>query len=248
MPLKSTENCLYTERIVNLMRKSRFHKTIFISAFIFGIAILANSVYSIDVDEIIKNVKKAYKNMKNFNSDFEQTTIVAGKKRVAFGKLAFQKPNLLRQEYYESEKSQKTSQLLVSDGKAVMSYTPMLKQVTKQEFSSKDQELFPGFGQSLENIDKNYNAKLIKDEIAEKKSVHCVEFIPKKQESQMFDVMQIWVRDGDSIPVQVMYKDGKNDATFFFSFKNIKINDKLDESLFKFTPPAGTQIVTIPSK
>jgi outer membrane lipoprotein carrier protein len=231
------------------MRKSRLHKTIFISAFIFGIAIFAQSLYSIDADEITKNVKKVYKNIKNFNADFEQTTIVAGRKRIAFGKLSFQKPNLLRQEYYESEKSQKTSQLLVSDGKSVMSYTPMLKQMTKQEFSIKDQELFPGFGQSLENIDKNYNAKLIKDEIAEKKGVHCVELSPKKQEEgQMFDAIQIWVRDEDSIPIQVMYKDGKNDATFFFSFKNIKINDKLDESLFKFTPPAGTQIVTIPNK
>jgi outer membrane lipoprotein carrier protein len=230
------------------MRKSCFYKTIFISA-IFGIAFFAHSVYSIDVDEITKNVKKVYKNMKNFNADFEQTTIVSGKKRVAFGKLAFQKPNLMRQEYYESEKSTKTSQLLVSDGKAVMSYTPMLKQLTKQEFSSKDQELFPGFGQSLENIDKNYNAKLIKDEIAEKKGVHCVDLSAKKQEEgQLFDSMQIWVRDADSIPIQIMYKDGKNDATFIFSFKNIKINDKLDESLFKFTPPAGTQIVTIPSK
>jgi chaperone LolA len=231
------------------MRKSCLHKTIFISVFIFGTVIFANSVYSIDADEITKNVKKVYKNMKNFSSDFEQTTIVTGRKRIAFGKLSFQKPNLLRQEYYESEKSQKTSQLLVSDGKSVMSYTPMLKQVTKQEFSSKDQELFPGFGQSLENIDKNYNAKLIKDEIAEKKGVHCVELSPKKQEEvQIFDSLQIWVRDVDSIPVQVMYKDGKNDATFFFSFKNIKINDKLDESLFKFTPPVGTQIVTIPNK
>ena len=231
------------------MRKSRFNKTIFISIFIFGIAIFANSVYSIDVDEITKNVKKAYKNMKSFNADFEQTTIVAGKKRIAFGKLAFQKPNLLRQEYYESEKSQKTSQLLISDGKAIMSYTPMLKQATKQEFASKDQEIFPGFGQSLENIDKNYNAKLIKDEVAEKKGVHCVELSPKKQEEgQIFDAMQLWVRDADSIPVQAMYKDGKNDATFIFSFKNIKINEKLDELIFKFTPPAGTQIITIPSK
>jgi len=226
-----------------------FHKIIIIFILILGMLTFVRVLFSIDAEEITKNVKKAYKNMKNFSADFEQTTIVAGKKRVAVGVLTFQKPNLLRQEYYESENSKKTSQLIVSDGKAIMSYTPMVKQMTKQEFSSKNEELFPGFGQSLENVEKNYDIKLIKDEVSEKKGVHCVELTPKKQdEDQIFETIQVWVRDEDSIPVQVMYKDTKNSATFFFSFKNIKINSKIDESIFKFTPPSGTQIVTIPNK
>ncbi|MGB9595915.1 MAG: LolA family protein [Candidatus Poribacteria bacterium] len=226
-----------------------FHKIIFTFTFIMGILAWTRLIFPMDAEEITKNVKKAYKNMKNFSADFEQTTIVVGKKRVAVGVITFQKPNLLRQEYYESENSKKISQLIVSDGKAIMSYTPMIKQMTKQEFSSKNEEIFPGFGQSLENVEKNYDIKLIKDEVSEKKGVHCVELTPKKQdEDQMFETIQVWVRDEDSIPVQVMYKDTKNGATFFFSFKNIKINSKIDESIFKFTPPSGTQIVTVPNK
>ncbi len=225
------------------------NKIIVILMLILGILVFARLIFPIDAEEITKNVKKAYKNMKNFSADFEQTTIVAGKKRIAVGVITFQKPNLLRQEYYESENSKKMSQLIVSDGKALMSYTPMIKQMTKQEFSSKNEEIFPGFGQSLENVEKNYDIKLIKDEISERKGVHCVELTPKKQdEDQIFETIQVWVRDEDSIPVQVMYKDTKNGATFFFSFKNIKINSKIDESIFKFTPPSGTQIVTVPNK
>lgn len=224
-----------------------FHRIISILVLIIAMLAWTRPVFSIDAEEITKNVKKAYKNMKNFSADFEQTTIVAGKKRITFGVVTFQKPNLLRQEYYEAENSKKMSQLIISDGKAIMSYTPMIKQMTKQEFSSKNEEIFPGFGQSLENVEKNYDIKLIKDEVSERKGVHCVELTPKKRdEDQMFETIQVWVRDEDSIPVQVMYRDSKNGATFFFSFKNIKINSKIDESIFKFTPPPGTQIVTVP--
>ena len=230
------------------MRKSLFKRIVFTTLLSLGALMIVNSVFAIDAEEIAGKFKKAYKNMKNFSSDFEQTTLVGGKKRTAVGKLTFQKPNMVRQEYYESPSSKKVSQLIVSDGKSLVSYTPMIKQATKQEIG-KNEEILPGFGQSLENFEKNYNLKLIKDELAEKKGVHCIELTPKKtEETLIFDAIQIWVRDEDSIPVQIMYKDVKNEATFFFSFKNIKLNDKLDDSVFKFTIPTGIQVITVPNK
>jgi len=229
------------------MRNFLLKKVIFTTLLCFGTLMIVNSLHAIDAEEIAGKFKKAYKNMKNFSAGFEQTTIASGKKRTATGKLTFEKPNLLRQEYYESN-TKKVSQLIVSDGKFLISYTPMIKQVTKQDID-KNQEILPGFGQSLEKVDKNYNIKLIPDELAEKKGVHCIELTPKQTEDTlMFDSLQIWVRDEDSIPVQIMYKDDKNQATFFFSFDNIKLNGKLDDSVFKFTIPTGVQVITVPSK
>jgi chaperone LolA len=229
------------------MKKSLF-KIIFSMLLSLGMLMIASHVFAADADDIYGKFKKAYKNMKNFSADFEQTTLVAGKKRTAVGKITFQKPNLLRQEYFESASSQKVTQLIISDGKTLLSYTPMIKQVTKQDFG-KNEELFPGFGQALDDVKKNYNLQLVKDEPAEKKGVHCIELTPKKQEeAPMFDAIQVWVRDEDSIPVQVMYRDDKNQATFFFTFQNIKLNDKLDDSVFKFTIPTGVQVITIPGK
>jgi chaperone LolA len=229
------------------MKNSLFKRIVFTTLLSLGALMIVNSVFAIDAEEIAGKFRKAFKSIKNFSADFEQTTITGGKKRTALGKLTFQKPNLLRQEYLEP-KTKKVSQLIVSDGKSLISYTPMIKQVTKQDID-KNQEIFPGFGQSLENVEKNYNIKLIKDELAEKKGVHCIELTPKKttEDTMIFDAVQIWVRDEDSIPVQVMYRDDKNGATFFFSFNNIKLNDKLDDSVFKFTIPTGVQVVTVPS-
>ncbi|HGJ65252.1 TPA: outer membrane lipoprotein carrier protein LolA [bacterium] len=229
------------------MQKNIFKKVAILYLIISMMLILVGFTHAIDADEIIKKFTKVYKNMKNFTADFEYTTLVAGKKRVSFGKITFQKPNLLRQEYFEDKDSNKVTQLIVSNGKELISYTPMIKQVTKQDIS--ENEIFLVLGQSFERIDKDYNVKLLKDELAEKKNIHLIELIPKKKDnSAMFDTIQVWVKDEDSIPTQVMYKDNKNEATFFFSFENVKINNKLDKSVFEFQIPNGVQVITVPNK
>lgn len=232
-------------------------KTISQAIGFFLMLVAVNIILAIDVDEIVANFRKEYKKVKSFSADFEQTTLVAGKKRVAGGRLSFQKPNLFRQEYYDPSNPQNMTQLIVSDGKTILSYTPLIKQVTRQDLSRKNTEVFPGFGQALENVEKNYNLELVKDELAEKHGVYVLQLIPKKQDKKVvsqyvstpvFDVLQVWIKNEGSVPVQVMYKDNKNETTFFLLFKNVKINEKFDESIFKFTAPAGVQVINIPSR
>jgi len=217
------------------------------------LAAVINFALALGVNEIASNFRKEYKRVKNFSADFEQTTFVAGKKRVVGGKLSFQKPNLLRQEYFDPSNPKNTTQLIVSDGKILWSYTPMIKQVTKQNLlRGKDRlELLPGFGQSLEDVEENYNLALVNDELAEKRGVHVVGLTPKNQDGSVpsvFDVLQVWIQDKDSVPVQFMYKDNKNETTFILSFKNVRLNEKLGESSFKFEVPAGVHVITVPNK
>ena len=217
-----------------------------------GIAILlklivSDTAFALDAKQIAGSFRKKYESMKNFNADFEQTSIVADSKRVAKGKLNFQKPNLLRQEYSDPANPEKMTQLIVSTGKTIWSYTPLINQAIKHR---QGMELMPGFGQSLENVEKNYSLSLVADELAEKSGVHVIELVPKGQDANpnaVFDVLRVWIRDADSMPVQFMYKDNKNKTTFILSFKNIKINEKLDELTFKFEAPKGVQIITAPN-
>ena len=78
-----------------------------------------------------------------------------------------------------------------------------------------------------------------------------LELVPKKQSENsetVFDVLQVWIRVEDSMPVQFMYKNKKNEMTFILCFKNIRINDDLDESIFKFEVPRGVQVITVPDQ
>lgn len=202
-----------------------------------------------DVNTIIQNFRKEFKNTKTFTANFEQTTIVAGKKRIANGKIFFQKPNLLRQEFYDPSDPNSMTQLIVSDGKSIMSYTPSISQVTKQELSGKSSELFPGFGQSLEDLEKNYDISMLEDELAKKKGFCLLELKPKTDISGSgikFDIMQVWINETDYIPIQFMYKDIANETTFIMTFKDVKLNEKIDSSLFKFKVPNNVQVITIP--
>ena len=224
-----------------------------IALFILMFFIVYELAYAISATEIVKNFKKNYATTKNFNADFDQTTLIAGRKSVATGKVSFQKPNLLRQEYFDPANPENTIQLIVSDGKALWSYTPLVNQVTKQLIPQGKEytELLPGFGASMENVEKNYSLKLIKDELAEKNGIHVLELIPKDADSDsasMFDELQVWIRDSDSVPVQFMYKNKKNEMTFIMTFKNVKKNEKLVASTFEFEAPKGAQIITVPNR
>jgi outer membrane lipoprotein-sorting protein len=220
--------------------------------------VMLDVAFSLSVNEIVKNFRKKYEKTNNFSADFEQTTIVAGRKRVANGRLSFQKPNLLRQEYLDPSDPKHTTQLIVSDGQTLWSYTPLINQVTKTKLEQDEShmELLPGFGRELENIEKNYSLSIVEDKLAGKRGIHSVELIPvpakvgapqeRDEVSDLFDVLQVWIRDEDSVPVQFMYKHRKNETTFVLSFKNIKINENIDESTFKFEVPKGVQVITVP--
>lgn len=224
-----------------------------IVVFLLLLLVMLDIAFALSVEEMVSNFRKKYEKMSNFSADFEQTVFIAGRKRVANGTLNFQKPNLLRQKYFEPSNPEHMTQLIVSDGQNLWAYTPLINQVTRQRLAQDESrmELLPGFGRSLENIEKNYSLSLVEDKVAEKRGVHVVELRPKKQDGSsepMFDVLQVWVRDEDSVPVQFMYKDEKNETTFVLSFKNVKINENLDGATFKFEVPKGVQVITVPGQ
>jgi outer membrane lipoprotein carrier protein len=215
--------------------------------------VVLNSSFALDVKEMADSFRKKYEGTKNFSADFEQTHIVADRKRVARGKMKFQKPNLLRLEYFDPNNPEDMTSLTVIDGKVTWSYTPLINQVTKQVLVQDEgqMELLPGFGKSLENVEKNYSLSLVEDEPAKKQGVHVIELVPKNQGADpntIFDALRVWIRDKDSVPVQFMYKDDKNKTTFVLSLRNVKLNQTFEESTFKFEVPKGAQVITAPSR
>ena len=221
--------------------------------FLLLLLVMWDIAFALSVEEIFSNFRKKYEKTNNFSADFEETTLVASTKRVASGRLSFQKPNLLRREYLDPSNPKNITQLTVIDGQTIWSYTPLINQVIKQRLTQDENNMepLPGFGRSLENVEKNYSISLVEDKLAEKRGVHVVGLIPKKQDESsepMFDVLQVWIRDEDSVAVQFMYKDKKNETTFVLSLKNVKINENLDESTFKFEVPKGVQVITAPDQ
>ena len=226
--------------------------------FLFCLIFIANSAVAITIDEIYRNFKATYERTENFSADFEQTTHYQNQRSIAKGRLIFGKPNLLRQEYFDNANPEELAQLIVLDGKTSWSYTPWLNQVTKT--TSKGKELLPGIGKSLENLPKNYNMELVEDEIANPKGIYRMKLSPKRvtpkstrqeprtpieQSALLPEIIEVWIRSKDWAPVQFSYKNQANDMLIVTALKNVKLNQKLDESTFKFTVPKDAEVINI---
>jgi len=215
---------------------------------------VANSALAITVEEIYTKFSALYNSSKNFSADFKEITHIQNNRRTAKGKIIFAKPNLLRQKYIDQSNPKQLLSLLILDGKMSWNYVPILNQVTKSKVEGK--ELLPGIGQPLKKFQENFDLKLIKDEVGEKKGIyHLLLSIKQKKTDVESNVAQkaqptpveieIWLRAEDYVPIQFSYKN--KDLLYITSFdvKSIKLNQKLDTSTFKMGIPDGVEIINI---
>ena len=126
-------------------------------------------------------------------------------------------------------------QLLVSDGKQVWLYDPDLEQVTIQPL---DQRLThtPALLLSgdVSKISENF-------EISHQESSGVVDFVLKpKARDTLFDNLRLSFRNGVINDMQLIDSVGQRTNILF---AGVKMNAPLNASLFRFVPPAGTDII-----
>ena len=215
--------------------------------------------FAFTVDEIFHKFKGAYETSKNFGADFEETTLQGGNKSVTNGKLLFSKPNLLRKEYLSRDDASQTVQLIILDGDYSWSYTPMLNQVNKMRWNNPDRnELLPGIGASLDDVQENYDMRLVPDLIANEKGVYQIELAPKphmlsKSISEMRqprEILEVWVQSSDWLPVQFGYRSEREDGSTLsvtVSLKKIRRDEKIAPDAFKFVIPNDVEVIDLSS-
>jgi outer membrane lipoprotein-sorting protein len=212
---------------------------------------------TVTAEEVFKQFQARYQKSRNFRADFEEISFMSSQKSITKGKLVFQKPNMLRKEYQDPNDTSKISQLILSNGKIIWSYTPWLNQATRQELKNSEahREFLPGIGSSLEKLKAHYDLSLFEDPIAKKKGVYVLQLTPKKGikgikgiNDPAFDAIQAWIRPSDWMPLQFSYEDKKSNMTLIISFneKTIRVDEKLNNSIFEFQPPKGIEIIDVP--
>ena len=223
----------------------------------FLLTITMGNVSADTVDEVFQNFKAAYEKSKNFSADFEETTLRAGNKSVARGRLVFSKPNLLRKEYVSQRDPTQLAQLIILDGEYSWSYTPLLSQVNKMKWSrSNRKELLPGVGASLDEAAEQFNMTLAPDEVANPKGIYRIKLTPKSQippdaEAGAIpprEIIEIWVRSDEWLPVQFGYQsqgDDESNMSVIVSLANIQRDRKIDADSFKFVIPDGVEVIDL---
>ena len=221
----------------------------------FLLAITVSKGAADTIEKVFQNFKAAYEKSKNFSADFEETTLQAGNKSVARGRLMFSKPNLLRKEFVSQKDPTQLAQLIVLDGEYSWSYTPLLSQVNKMKWGrSNRKELLPGLGASLDEAAQKFNMELVPDEVANPKGIYRIKLVPKPQVPPNLqantprEIIEIWVKSDNWLPVQFGYQtesDEQGSISVIVAFANIQRDIKMDADSFKFVIPDGAEVIDL---
>ena len=223
--------------------------------FTFLLTITANNLTADTIENVFQNFKMAYEKSKNFSADFEETTLQAGNKSIARGRLMFSKPNLLRKEYVSHKNPTQLAQLIVLDGEYSWAYTPLLSQVNKMKWGRANRkELLPGLGASLDEAAQKFNMELVPDEVANPKGIYRIKLTPKAQmppdveANSPREIIEIWVKSDEWLPVQFGYQSESNEEgniSVIVAFANIQRDIEMDADLFKFVMPDGVEVIDL---
>jgi outer membrane lipoprotein carrier protein len=199
-------------------------------AFLIGTAFAASS------DEGTQRVERFIANLQTLQADFKQT-LTDSKGQVtdrSSGTLAIQRPNRFRWDYKEPHE-----QLIVADGQQIWLYDADLEQVTVRRLdtslSATPAMLLSGEGKLADNFKVT--------ETSRDANAEWVMMEPKRSDTDFK-----WVRlgfGGDTL--KFMQLADKLGQITTLEFTSIQKNATLDASRFKFTPPAGADVIGEPA-
>jgi len=126
-------------------------------------------------------------------------------------------------------------QLIVTDGERVHFYDKDLKQVTVRKVTDAVGATPAAILFGSNDLEANFTIK----DLGTSEGVDWLEALPRSKESG-FDRIRIGFRTGLPVAMEVLDSFGQ---TTRFVFRAIDRNPKLDAGLFRFTAPAGVDVV-----
>lgn len=244
-------NKMILKRLSSHMPKSQV-----LAACLMAIPVLTSVVYTTTVQAAVVSETAATQSLNQYLSrlnsmqaGFTQTTQVANKAKTAPIKSGALNQNLrnthLNQTFtgtmqvkrpgmFRWETTSPSKQLIVTSGKTVWIYDPDLEQAVRQTL---DQQVAntPALllsGQSSQ-IMKSYRVTQ-----PDSKDSYFVLY-PKGQDG-VFESLSI--RFANKLPSQMILKDSIGQQTII-NFNNVKLNPALNNSVFNFVPPKGTDVI-----
>jgi outer membrane lipoprotein carrier protein len=188
------------------------------------------------LDKLLKAVENKYNRTQSLQLDFAES--YAGMRRPVTsdsGVLYLRKPGRMRWEY-----STPAGKVFLSDGKEVFLYSPEDHRAEKSRLKQSEDMRAP-LAFLLGKLDFGKEFKSFETRPANSASEGIwITAIPKSDSLAYTKVEFLATPDGEIHRVRVT---GQDQSKLDFTFANERDNVSVPESLFKFQPPAGVQIV-----
>ena len=203
---------------------------------IFGliVSLAAPATALADTDALVRKVQERYQNIQNLSGEFSQVLLhkESGSRTEQAGTLTFQKPLLVRWEVT----TPKREELIVVNAKEVWDYISGEELAYKYPVSLvQDSRTMIKVITGQSNLREDFKVK----DGGKENGLNKLKLIPKEA-TQQITLANIWVTD-DGIIRRAMIQDffgNENDITL----NSLNFDVAVKDSLFKFTPPQGTEV------
>jgi outer membrane lipoprotein carrier protein len=177
-------------------------------------------------EKLLKNLQNKFEKVKDLSADFQQST---NEKAILNGKFFFKKEDKLRIEFKSST--------LISDGATNWSYN---QKENKIVISKNDENNASPF--SLQRVLFDYPKEcVVASEV--NNGTEVLVLTPNKDSSIGYSLIKIWINKENLIN-RIILKD-KADNLIQIDFSKYKVNRKISDSKFNFTPPEGSKVIDL---
>ena len=231
-----------------LPTKTKSHKRFFVlfcefCAFL-GLILPLHAQGKITLDQVFAKMDEVSKDFRSTAADIERThvTVLVNDKDVSSGKFFYVRK--VKEPRVKLELEKPMRQLLLVDKGKLQMYTPNLKQVQEAAIGPHQDkvEMFMalGFGQSSQDLKKNFDVTLAGDELVDGKKTTVLDLKPK--DTGMFKSVRMWMDQQKWVAVQIKTTEKSGDY-LTLKFSNIKTNANIPDSVFDLKMPKDVKVI-----
>ncbi len=235
----SSNKSMLTENFLTINFSKWMAALIFLVFFSFS---AGNAQEIAPIDDTVQKLQLVYEKTGDFRAAFTQETFNKSLKRTMTeeGSVFFKKPRNMRWDYSKPE----VKKLIINPQKAWL-YLPREKAAYVQKADNIFQSatllrFLSGLGKLKDDFQINYAAP----EALDKHGNYLLKLTPKEKNSYL-QALGITLDKDTYFIIQVSFEDLMGNITTL-KFSNIVMNADLSDKLFKFQPPAGTNIFDMP--
>lgn len=206
-----------------------------IHMFAFICAFCPSLIAGESAQELLERLQTKYQSIRDASITFTQHALFAiTKAEQSFdGKLLMKKGNKYRIEMEQ--------QLIITDGSIVWTYSKLNNQVIIDRYKDDPRSFTPD--KVLMTLSGNYTAANLGTESFAKREFTILKLTPKAPRSGI-RWMKVWVDEEELLMRKVQVAD-RSENIMTYTLGSITSNEGLVDSLFRFAPPPGAEIIDL---
>jgi outer membrane lipoprotein carrier protein len=192
----------------------------------------------LDLSAVVARVQNRYDQAKDFQARFTQkySRQVVGRVTVSTGQVHFKKPGRMRWDYDKPE-----ARMFLSNGQVLWLYEPEEKQAFKQDLKTSQLPGALAFLMGKGKIGDEFEVAWSNDTRWGRPEDYRLSLRPKQPQSTYKSI--VFVVDAGDFAVRESVLTDQQGNVNHFAFSELKMNAKVSDEVFRWSPPAGVRVV-----